>query len=580
MGKNKKNIAFIHLSDIHISDFTERNGNKILSRFSQYRNYSNVFVENLDKFLKKNNLELKCVNISGDLANSSEPEEYEKVKEFLNTIKEKFSLDTTDILMTPGNHDINWYLNEHAYRENSKKGIEKKMFEYHNEKFENFKTFYDSFYNNKSFVFNPELACSIIKGYQDLKLCFIGLNSNYKESFDGNDHYGYINEISLDSELQEIIKKYAGYKFIVFFHHNPTTQREKDSITLKNWGDIYTILEKHKILNILYGHTHANESKKIINYVGFGYFGIGSFGKKEKSNSFNLFVQEFINDNQAKFKRLLFKFMEEDSYLYQDTGYWEKQENIKDLDELNISLETGFKPLVKEEKSSQNIMFPLSKPFISNTSFEEDEEELSNEDLLLDILKSDNLVKSGHFHWSQNRKTRTWIDINLLLGSKKTLQIIRNEFISIIKNLSTNIDLIVGLGIEGNVIASPLSVVFNSYYSYFPLPTRTDHNEFEKELIKGEFKNIVLITDVIFEGNTVKEFIENQTEFFKDSEKIILLSIFYTGKEEYNLSLFESTIDKRVIFNCITDKIKLEKCTLDIARCEVCQSKLDFIYNF
>lgn len=63
---------------------------------------------------------LKCLSIdalilSGDIANKSTPEEYASAKNFLDNFCEEFPLKRQNVVIVPGNHDLNWILSEDAY---------------------------------------------------------------------------------------------------------------------------------------------------------------------------------------------------------------------------------------------------------------------------------------------------------------------------------------------------------------------------------------------------------------------------------------------------------------------------------
>lgn len=64
--------------------------------------------------------ELKCdrldgLILSGDIANKSTLEEYAAAKQFLDDLSQEFQLQPQQIVIVPGNHDLNWGLAEKAY---------------------------------------------------------------------------------------------------------------------------------------------------------------------------------------------------------------------------------------------------------------------------------------------------------------------------------------------------------------------------------------------------------------------------------------------------------------------------------
>ncbi len=59
---------------------------------------------------------LDAIILSGDIANSAIPEEYQHAQEFLHKLCKKFDLRCKHIVIVPGNHDLNQALSEKAYK--------------------------------------------------------------------------------------------------------------------------------------------------------------------------------------------------------------------------------------------------------------------------------------------------------------------------------------------------------------------------------------------------------------------------------------------------------------------------------
>ncbi|MDM8538821.1 metallophosphoesterase [Desulfobacterales bacterium HSG17] len=65
-------------------------------------------------------LELKCSTLdalilSGDIANLSEPGEYDAAKDFIDRLCKGFKLEPDRLVIVPGNHDLNWKLAKKGY---------------------------------------------------------------------------------------------------------------------------------------------------------------------------------------------------------------------------------------------------------------------------------------------------------------------------------------------------------------------------------------------------------------------------------------------------------------------------------
>lgn len=88
-------MKILHISDIHFQDKNWGQFQIIKSFFEDLENY----------VLKKDQMEL--IFITGDLTQSGDPNEFDKLKEFLDKLLEITNLDKSKLLLIPGNHDIN-----------------------------------------------------------------------------------------------------------------------------------------------------------------------------------------------------------------------------------------------------------------------------------------------------------------------------------------------------------------------------------------------------------------------------------------------------------------------------------------
>ncbi len=54
--------------------------------------------------------------LSGDIVNTSTPEEYSAAAIFLRNLCDEFKVSRECVIIVPGNHDLNWKLAEHSYK--------------------------------------------------------------------------------------------------------------------------------------------------------------------------------------------------------------------------------------------------------------------------------------------------------------------------------------------------------------------------------------------------------------------------------------------------------------------------------
>ncbi len=101
-------MYILHLSDLHFGTNEDAN------------NWHGQLADDLRQLLPK--LEssqrqfLDALVISGDVANKSEPSEYEAAELFINRLVQDFGLQRNQIAIAPGNHDLNWKLSDDAYQ--------------------------------------------------------------------------------------------------------------------------------------------------------------------------------------------------------------------------------------------------------------------------------------------------------------------------------------------------------------------------------------------------------------------------------------------------------------------------------
>ena len=95
-------MYILHLSDLHITTG------------EQATLWSNQLAQDLIQDLQIPNLD--ALILSGDIANYSTPDEYQAAQQFLHNLRQDFPLDPKQIVLVPGNHDLNWKLAKRGYQ--------------------------------------------------------------------------------------------------------------------------------------------------------------------------------------------------------------------------------------------------------------------------------------------------------------------------------------------------------------------------------------------------------------------------------------------------------------------------------
>lgn len=113
-------MHILHLSDLHFG--TPNNAD----------NWHNQLAEDLIHELDCPHLD--ALILSGDIANKSTPEEYTAAKQFLDNLCQEFELQPEQIVIVPGNHDLNWEISEEAYTPKRRKAYKGPMIDERGEK--------------------------------------------------------------------------------------------------------------------------------------------------------------------------------------------------------------------------------------------------------------------------------------------------------------------------------------------------------------------------------------------------------------------------------------------------------------
>jgi 3',5'-cyclic AMP phosphodiesterase CpdA len=95
-------MHILHLSDLHFGTLDQANlwSNQLAADL-----YDDLSIHHLDALI-----------LSGDIANYSTDEEYEAAEQFLHNLCQDFPLKHEQIILVPGNHDLNWKLAKKAYK--------------------------------------------------------------------------------------------------------------------------------------------------------------------------------------------------------------------------------------------------------------------------------------------------------------------------------------------------------------------------------------------------------------------------------------------------------------------------------
>ncbi|MCP4349845.1 MAG: TIR domain-containing protein [Desulfobacterales bacterium] len=273
--ENDSHIHILHLSDIHLE-----NSRQALKYRTQLQ---------ADLINELNIKRLGYLVISGDIANHSTEEEYNAAFEMIDGLVKRFNLDSSRVVIVPGNHDINWDLSEEAYHFIPKRKLPEYMNEecciplgdagalvrddyLYQKRFDIFNThFYKKLYG-KDYPSDYAQQAIIIM-HPDDRILFLALNSCWEIDHHFRQRVG-INMEALAYALDRLqVEEYNNWLKIAVWHH-PVTGMEMMN------DDFVELLTVHGFRICMHGHIyekiqdfHKYDHKHNIHIIGAGTFG-------------------------------------------------------------------------------------------------------------------------------------------------------------------------------------------------------------------------------------------------------------------------------------------------------------------
>lgn len=529
-----KKVAALHISDLHIADGIYQNSK--ISKFQSNKSYLEVLIQELQNIEQRDNIDIQYLLVTGDLTQTADEDEFEEAGKILNELCEKIGISKENVMIVPGNHDINWVLFKDRLK---KKGIKdpKEFHKYHEEKFVEFKKFYDGFFDQKK-VFTPENAISDIIIAKQLGVAFVGMNSVQHESQLKEDHYGYIFTDLLKRDLNDHVKNISKNECIAVFHHAPIGIGRENN-TIENWDDVEAFLRGKGINKYICGHSHTSLAKTEQTKQGDQtYIATGSIGldDKEINNTFLLLKNGEDERNNKGLEPVYYKWESERG----ERGYWQKLSDKKDsLSFITINSKSGMnalKDMVKQVSTKPKEVedSPLDNQLQNDNS--EYETEIKN--YLIEAIKANNLYISGHFHWSKYGRSHSFIKTNFLFENYECVEKIKLCYWNLINREKIVPDLMLGYSMQGNVIGTMLAVETGWKYSYYPAWGKK-YSEYEKILPEGNFSSVMVIIDLVYTNNIVKWLVKKIKKKYEQIKEIIFCTLFYTNTEEFDLKEYE-----------------------------------------
>ena len=271
-------IHILHLSDIHIKSISEA------------RQYRTQLEADLLKELKVDHLEYLV--ISGDIADNSTPDEYQAASVMIGGLVKRFGLDSSRLVIVPGNHDLNFDTSRNAYDlishhklsnqfpkekyiEAGEAGILLRNEEKYELRFENFSKFYNDVCDKNEYPLNYSKQGILYLNDED-KILFLGLNSCWEiDYYKTHLKRASVNIDAISCSLDQLLNnKYDDWLKIAVMHHPVAGPDAMQNI------DFLQQLAIHGFQICMHGHIHESieeyhkyDDKRGINIIGAGTFG-------------------------------------------------------------------------------------------------------------------------------------------------------------------------------------------------------------------------------------------------------------------------------------------------------------------
>lgn len=604
-----KQIKILHISDLHISSHIDSEGKKV----ENYNSWittdpkdtdSENFVQEFCKYVKSKTSDNELFFIiTGDITDKGLPNEFVKATEVVKYIVSELKIPQTHLLIIPGDHDINRSDIERSHQDGIAKNVIKDPFEYHDEKLKHFSDFYQEI-TNETFSGHNSLVKEI---NINSKILLIGLNSNYFIGNKGGD--GGFDKLQLVKILEDASKVHPHHQKIAVFHHNLFASHENKMTgqwDSNNRIETINSFEKYLIKCVLYGNEHTPSSEYHDN-CKITHSDAGAVASKNKpAPSFKIYNIE-DNDNCVQFIPEIYICQPLGKNTTFSFGQWSQQNNtdLKEMEKIILwqknNIEIQETQLPEIEAPASNNYSAIQTPLIEDEEVKENHYHSTYSEELYKIIREKKLFHSGHFHWSETSRAHNWIDVSKILEDYEDLLLAKKSIIDVIeqKNLQEQFDFVIGLGTEGNIISTRTALKFGKPYSYLPYSYRYDeHNDFEQKLNftnDGKFKNVLIITDVVNDGRTIRKLIKKrEKDFFNKVERIFVIALIYTGcTSEINNKILNSSkienfdsendeVVENIDFYSVLN-IKVEKCPYDNSfrqNCLIYKDKLDCVHLF
>jgi 3',5'-cyclic AMP phosphodiesterase CpdA/energy-coupling factor transporter ATP-binding protein EcfA2 len=231
--------------------------------WSDAKTLANSLIKDADELVKNRDIisKPKFLVVSGDLTSGADLNEFNEFKEFIELLMEGLGIAKSNVIVVPGNHDVNWMLD--------RKIKELKDDIYNDVRFLPYAKFFNAFYegiHTIDITKDPENYFYTID-YPEDNLTFLNLNSCVVS--DSEKDIGFLGIPQLERAFESLL---PGRRAILVFHHHliSITSRHyaKDDSVMGEALEIRDFLNGKPIAAILHGHQHLHFAQSLTTYFG------------------------------------------------------------------------------------------------------------------------------------------------------------------------------------------------------------------------------------------------------------------------------------------------------------------------
>lgn len=535
------NTAVLLLSGFHYTDNYVGLAEKqscLQSDQSFYQRIENRIGKKRDEHEKYKKDDIKYLFILGDLSYCGEEEEFRQAAKFLDRIIKEFNIRKENVLILPGNNDIEREKLRSKIKE-IKDRRDINLMDYQGDKLSSFQSFHNHFYDNtfdeytgKSVFFDPNKAVCRVLFAKELDTVFLGINTLYKESYREQDHIGYINKDALAEELKEIREKFPKEKIVVLLHHKPSGMGTSKADEIENWNACKILFEKHHINTFVSGGNARLRGLIKGQKDTYEYCEIGALSPCDDNYDKRFSIMHY-NENSPNIilSVLYYQFMEAKG---DSTPFWQLMDDPESLSEIIV------KPIKGSAAINQKLSsIPKGKaPYDSMSASEpkksvlQHRDERSAKEYILRVIKEQNLYKLGYFRWSPKGESMSYILMDYFFENFECIEKTKAYYNGVLDYRKIKPDLMIGYEMNGNMVGTLLAIEHECDYTYLPADDKI-HIDPERELPRKDYKIIAVFLDLIFTKHLIKIITDKIIKSYPSVEKIYYVALIEGTKAKY-----------------------------------------------